>query len=302
MNANQLVIGQYQPQDQGTNLTGSLPIPTALNLTGNATLTAPNGVTVDGILGLSAGNVVASNTPLIVSSKGRLRGAGTVAGTLSLTGVLAPAGDAASSTPFGKLTVGQLACGIGGRVELQVAGPAAGTNHDQVVVTGGIDVNGAVLALDVSYVPRGGSPIVLADNRGSGPVAGVFRDSGGNILGENAIVVANLAGSGLPGRISYRGGDGNDIVLKLGVDPPGAPGGVTGTVGSGRVSLTWAAPTSNGGTAITDYIVRYSRDNGATWTRFVDAVSTATSATVTGLTNGLGYVFKVLAVTTGSTL
>jgi len=293
---NALAITLYQSPDQGTNLSGSPPIPTTLNLTGNATLTAPNGVTVDGILGLSSGNIVTSNTPVTVSSKGRLRGAGTVAGTLSLSGTLAPAGNAAGSTSYGKLTIGQLACDVGSRVELQVAGPVTGTNHDQVVVTNGLSINGTVLALDVSYVPRSGSPIVLVDNRGSGSVTGTFRDAQGNSLEENAMVVTNIAGSGLPGRISYRGGDGNDVVLKLGVDPPGVTGGVAGTAGNAQVALTWAAPASNGGAAITDYVVRYSRDNGATWTRFIDPVSTATTATVTGLTNGTRYVFKVSAV------
>lgn len=296
VNANALVIGQYQTADQGTNLTGSPPVATTLNLTGGATLTAPGGLTVDGVLGLSSGNVVTTNTPVTVSSKGRLRGAGTVAGALNLTGTLAPAGDAAASNPFGKFTVGQLSCSADGRLEFQVAGPVAGTNHDQLVVTGGLAINGAVLALDVSHVPRSGSPITLVDNRGSSPISGVFRDAQGNSLGEDAIVVADISGSGLPGRISYRGGDGNDVVLKLGVDPPSSPGGVTGTVGNARISLTWAAPASNGGAAVSDYVIRYSGDNGTTWTRFVDAVSSATSATVTGLTNGVSYVFKVSAI------
>ena len=70
---------------------------------------------------------------------------------------------------------------------------------------------------------------------------------------------------------------------------------VTGS-GSNQVALTWTAPSSTGGTSITDYIVEYSTDGGATWQIYADGVSAATSATVTGLTAGLNYSFRVSAV------
>jgi hypothetical protein len=47
---------------------------------------------------------------------------------------------------------------------------------------------------------------------------------------------------------------------------------------------------------LTDYIVQFSTDSGSNWTTFTDSVSTATTATVTGLTNGTAYVFRVAAV------
>ena len=78
----------------------------------------------------------------------------------------------------------------------------------------------------------------------------------------------------------------------------GAPGVVTnvvGTQGVGQIGLTWSAPVSNGGSAITDYIVQYSSDSGSTWTTFVDSVSVTASTTVTGLAAGTSYVFRVLA-------
>ncbi len=76
---------------------------------------------------------------------------------------------------------------------------------------------------------------------------------------------------------------------------PGAPSGVAGTSGNGQVSLTWAAPTSTGESAISDYTVWYSA-NGGPYTQFADGTSTATSATVTGLSNGTPYTFEVYAV------
>jgi len=60
--------------------------------------------------------------------------------------------------------------------------------------------------------------------------------------------------------------------------------------GNGRVSVAWAAPTSNGGSAITRYEV--SSNNGTSWV----TASSATSHTFTGLTNGTNYTFRVRAV------
>ena len=77
---------------------------------------------------------------------------------------------------------------------------------------------------------------------------------------------------------------------------PGAPTGVAGTAAYSSVAVTWTAPASNGGSAVTDYVVQYRLGTGGTWTTFADGTSTATSATVTGLTGGSAYYFRVAAV------
>jgi len=65
--------------------------------------------------------------------------------------------------------------------------------------------------------------------------------------------------------------------------------------GNTTTNLTWTAP-SNGGDPITDYIVDYRVSGDVPWTNFVDGVSASTGATVTGLTNGVTYEFRVRAV------
>ena len=78
---------------------------------------------------------------------------------------------------------------------------------------------------------------------------------------------------------------------------PGSPTGLSGVSGNNQVSLSWTAPVSNGGSAITDYLVEYKLNSEpTTWTTFVDGTSTSTSATVTGLTNDLVYNFRVSAI------
>jgi hypothetical protein len=78
---------------------------------------------------------------------------------------------------------------------------------------------------------------------------------------------------------------------------PGAPTLVSGVAGDASVGLTWLAPTNVGQSAITDYIVQYALASSPTsWTTFNDGVSTDTSATVTGLSDGVGYVFQIIPV------
>ena len=80
-----------------------------------------------------------------------------------------------------------------------------------------------------------------------------------------------------------------------------APTSVTGTSGDAQVSLSWYTPSSNGGAAITDYVVQYSTSSSGSFTTFSDGTSTTTTATVTGLTNNTPYYFKVAAVNSAGT-
>ncbi len=75
---------------------------------------------------------------------------------------------------------------------------------------------------------------------------------------------------------------------------PGAPTIGTATPGNTTATVTWTAPSSNGGSAITGYVVTpYVGGTAQTATTFN---STATTQTMTGLTNGTAYTFTVAAI------
>jgi titin len=75
---------------------------------------------------------------------------------------------------------------------------------------------------------------------------------------------------------------------------PGAPTGISGASGNTQVTLSWTAPASDGGNAVTGYVVTpYLGGVAQTPTTFSSA---ATTQTVTGLTNGTAYTFTVAAI------
>ena len=81
------------------------------------------------------------------------------------------------------------------------------------------------------------------------------------------------------------------------VTKPGAPNGLAASPGNGKVTLSWKAPGSNGGAAISGYeIYRGTSPGGESGTPLNASLVAGTSYTVTGLTNATTYYFTVAAV------
>jgi len=93
---------------------------------------------------------------------------------------------------------------------------------------------------------------------------------------------------GLTGRLDDFGARGGSAT------PPGAPTGLSAIAGDASASLSWTAPTFDGGSALTGY--RVYRGTTAGNESFLQSVGTTTSFQDTGLTNGQTYSYKVSAV------
>jgi hypothetical protein len=76
---------------------------------------------------------------------------------------------------------------------------------------------------------------------------------------------------------------------------PGVPRSLSATASNGAAILSWVAPKSDGGSMLLDYRIQQSTD-GRIFSDVVDGTSTTTGFTVTGLSNGVKYWFRVAAI------
>jgi hypothetical protein len=91
----------------------------------------------------------------------------------------------------------------------------------------------------------------------------------------------------------------SNAVTPLTAVAPSAPTGVAAQPASSSARVTWTAPQADGDSPITGYTV--TPYIGATAQTPVAASASATSTTVTGLTNGTAYTFKVTATNAAGT-
>ena len=87
-----------------------------------------------------------------------------------------------------------------------------------------------------------------------------------------------------------------NAVIWCATDTPNAPTNLGAVADSGQVSLSWSRGVLRNEAPTSDFLIQYSSNGGNTWTTFSHAVSTENSITVTGLSNGTDYLFRVSAV------
>lgn len=181
-------------------ITGTGPI----TVTGNAGLAldgASPGFT--GLLNVTGGAATAVNgfisATAIADGFSVLSGSGTITGFVS---VHAPNGslNPGSAGP-GILRTGSLASQ--GFVRITIDGTFRGGQYSGLDVSGSVNLQ-STLVFSGSYVPVAGDVFVIISNDGTDPVVGTFTG-----LPEGATINFN----GMPLRVSYVGGDGNDVTL-----------------------------------------------------------------------------------------
>lgn len=106
----------------------------------------------------------------------------------------------------------------------------------------------------------------------------------------------------LPYVVEYGGLEGETVLKEaftsFVVSAPTVPASVTGlttTSGNAQLVLSWSAP-DTGGADITDYVVEQFDDDASEWIALAREESPSPTFTVTGLTNGTEYTFRVSAV------
>src|SRR5439155_23361965 len=87
-------------------------------------------------------------------------------------------------------------------------GPTAGTQYDQLAATGDVNLGDATLNADFgAFIPNPGTSFTLIRNDSANAVQGTFHNlqEGGTVTTINGAAI----------RISYAGGDGNDVILAV---------------------------------------------------------------------------------------
>ena len=107
------------------------------------------------------------------------------------------------------------------------------------------------------------------------------------------VAAVNAAGTGA----YYPGATDAAVSATPAPTAPAAPTALMATAANAAVTLSWDAPASDGGAAITSYMVEYDTDmNFSSSPTTVSTATAATSHTVSALTNATPYYFRVAAV------
>jgi autotransporter-associated beta strand protein len=182
------------------------------------------------------GSTIANNGTLLVngfqpqspvSVESALGGTGTV-GTITVSpdGTLSP-----GSSP-GILNCSNLTLYAGANYVVELNGTNAGTDYDQLNVTGTVSLGNATLNLVVGYTPAVLDTFVIINNDGTDAVTSPFNLPPGT----------DLVTNNMRFRVSYSGGSGNDVVLTVLPIRTGVPKFWTGAGATGfwRDPANWS--------------------------------------------------------------
>ena len=175
-------------------------------------------------------NGTTANSSIVVNPVGRLHGQGTV-GSITSYGNTFP-GDNLAAPQHGLLKSSSIGMGSNSFLNIALAGTAASGKYDHLKVTGTVGITNAALFLTQTAMANTNDEFVIIENDGADPVWGKFAG-----LDEGAMIALN---NSQVFKITYAGGDGNDVVL-IQQRVPGAPhiGAIT-LINNGQIQITGA--------------------------------------------------------------
>ncbi len=177
-------------------LTGANTYSGTTLITSDSAATTPFQVILDG--SLVSATTVAANT--------RLSGSGTISNTVAI----ASGATHAPGSPNGGTGIENVgAYSNAGTLAVDLAGATAGTNYDQVNVTGTVTLGGQLqVTLPPTFTPTVGNAFTIVNNDGTDAVISTFNGvaEGGSVSSTNGRATFT---------VSYVGGDGNDVTLTV---------------------------------------------------------------------------------------
>jgi uncharacterized repeat protein (TIGR02543 family) len=164
---------------------------------------------------------------------------------------------------------------------------------------GGPGVSNSISGTSTFYGGGGGTPLYGNNSNWTG-VGGLGGGANATRLSAGSAGAANTGGGGSSGYVTSGGAGGTGIViLRYAFGTPSAPVITSITGSANKLTVAFTAPTSDGGSAITNY--EYSLDGGVTWTALspTDATSpieiTKLANGSTTLSNGTTYQVAIRA-------
>ncbi|HAK78200.1 MAG TPA: hypothetical protein DCM71_15135, partial [Runella sp.] len=185
-------------------------------------------------------------------------------------------------------TTGVLSTGSNNRFVFDINGPAANTGYTQLHMAGNLSLYETRLTLTGNYTPSLGQTFMIINNTGTDPIDHVFLDYA------EGYIFNNFLGSGQNAKITYVGGDGNDVVLTVVAAPIFTDSPDNQVVCAGN-SASFTVASSNAAS----YKWQARSNSGSNWADLTNvspysnvATSTLSISDVTGLNN---YQYRCVA-------